>query len=569
MSTAGIFNTSNVSPQQAAKSFSAMICKKFPSGQATLFALTSKLARTKAIHHRHIFASMDMVFPQAEFTCSLPAASPGSVTQMQVVDARLLIPNQILQIFNGEQMQILSVPNEKTIVVMRGIGSTLPSARPAGTIAYQIGNAHEESSLRPQALSLNSYEMDNITQIFRNTWALSGTMEAESVMYGEHPKSKNKKDAAMMHAVDIEKSLWFGERYDGVKNGQPFRLMDGFFAFMRKYAPQNISIAGQQTSYDMLEEMLDPAFDIQTDKTSANDRVLMVGQVARKVINKIGRYSGQINIENGQTSFGLQFDRFKTSRGNFVMLEHPLWNTNPDWARMAVALDLSSLQIAYMNGRDTTHRTFNESVNGDGMDVDNGIDAKGGTFLTEATVEFCAPEANAAIIGLCEAACEPCPTVQNSYNATFLVDFPCSAGKVDPNTTVTLTIEGAASNTIVPITTATGIVNITTNAQGNGTATTTVGSEPDYIFHVVQTTANVNTRFNPSLARVCVKQPCDFDVRPCNDPVCPPIVNPTDCPPLDLDCVPGPADPHLERERSATYGSGGPGGGSGSSTTTV
>lgn len=553
MSTAGIFNTSNMSPTQAARSFANMICTKMPAGQATLFALTSRLQRTTVTHHRHVFAAMDMVFPQAEFTCSLPAAAPGSITTMQVKDARLIIPGHVLSIFNGEQMYVVNVPDDKHVVLQRGVGSTPPAPMPIGTIAYQIGNAHPESSLRPQALATNSYEMDNITQIFRNTWAVSGTMEAETVQYGEHPTSKNKREAAAFHAIDIEKHLWFGERYDGVKNGQPFRLMDGFFAFMRRHAPQNISIAGNQTTYNQLENMLSPAFDVQTDKTMGNDRALFVGSVARKVINQIGRYAGQLQFQGGETSFGMRFDRFKTDRGEFIMVEHPLFNTNPDWARMAVAMDFSSLNIGYMKGRDTQYRAFNANLNGDSNDTDdNGIDAKGGTFTSELTVEFCAPQANAAILGMCEAACEPCRELKESYNATFYVSHPCTAGKVNPGDVVDLFVEGALPGSTVPVITASGIVNITTDGTGAGTVQVAVGSLPEYTFQVVQTVQLANTSFNPANARVCVTQPCEAN-EPCNDPICPPVVNPDDCPVLPpADCTLGPADPQLIPTRTAT-----------------
>jgi hypothetical protein len=374
---------------------------------------------------------------------------------------------------------------------------------------------------------------------------------------GEHPIIGNKKEGAMMHATGIEKSLFFGRKYSGVLNGMPYRTMSGLIEFIENHAPGNISVAGAQTTYSQLEEMLDPAFSVVTDMTQRNDRVLFVGNIARKVINRIGREFGQLNMTMGETSFGMQFERFKTYRGEFIIVEHPLFNTNPDWARMAVAVDLSSITTCYLGKRKTTHRPFNRNVNENTERdaVDNGIDAEGGTFLTEMTVEFAAPEANAVIFGLCEAACEPCKELVNAYNATFYVDRPCIAGKVAPNSAVTLFIEGAAPSTTIPIITPTGVVNVTTDASGNGSVTYTVGTAPLYTFHVMQTAGNLNTRFNPAIANVCVQQPCDI-TQPCNDPACPPVVNPKDLQPASADpCAVGEADPHLHDDGTVVIAS--------------
>ena len=106
-------------------------------------------------------------------------------------------------------------------------------------------------------------------------------------------------------------------------------------------------------------------------------------------------------MENGETSFGLQFATFKTSRGTFRMIEHPLFNSNDVWAKMAVAVDLSSIGVAYLNGRQTQNKEFNA----DGKTAqDFGIDAVGGTLTTECTMLVKNPPANAIITGLTAAA---------------------------------------------------------------------------------------------------------------------------------------------------------------------
>jgi hypothetical protein len=100
------------------------------------------------------------------------------------------------------------------------------------------------------------------------------------------------------------------------------------------------------------------------------------------VLNNIGRLNGTYQLVDGQTSYGLQFTSIKISRGTFRMIEHPLFNTNASWSKLAIAVDLSSFRLAYLGNRKTQHRSFNQS----GEDAqDNGIDAVGGTLTTEVT----------------------------------------------------------------------------------------------------------------------------------------------------------------------------------------
>jgi hypothetical protein len=125
--------------------------------------------------------------------------------------------------------------------------------------------------------------------------------------------------------------------------------------------------------------------------------VLFVGGGARRVINDIGRLNGTYQLVDGMTGYGLQFQSFKTARGTFRMIEHPLFNSNVSWAKMAVAVDLSTFRVAYLGNRKTQHKYFNN----DGENAtDNGIDAQGGTYTSELTCVVKNPPANGIIFNL-------------------------------------------------------------------------------------------------------------------------------------------------------------------------
>ena len=104
---------------------------------------------------------------------------------------------------------------------------------------------------------------------------------------------------------------------------------------------------------------------------------------------------------DGQTNFGLEFSTLTMPRGKFRIIEHPLLNTNADWSKMAIVVDLPTFRLAYLKGRKTQNKEFNTQG---GQAQDNGIDAVGGTLTTECTATVKNTPANAVIRNLTAAA---------------------------------------------------------------------------------------------------------------------------------------------------------------------
>ena len=392
--TTGIFNTAQQNATLKKLSFAQLITRLAPNGQSPLFALTAMMKNEVAVQTEHGYFAKTMLFPSAT---SGGAIILAATTTIDVVDTANLLVGMIMRVDGtDENMIINSILSGTQFTVQRGLGTVVAANIPANTKLWMVGNAFEESSTRPGALRIDTVAVSNLTQIFRNTWAISDTMRNSMVIAGDSNIAENKQDAATFHAADIEKALFFSQKYTGTRNGQPFRTMEGVIANVTANAPGNITPLGATTSFTQLETAVDPVFNQTTDPSGSGDRVMFVGGKARVVLNAIGRLNGTYQMVDGQTSFGLQFSTFKISRGTFRMIEHPLFNTNPDWASMAVAVDLSTFHLAYLGDRKTSNKEFNM----EGQAVDNGIDAVGGSLLTEMTIEVRNPPANAIITGL-------------------------------------------------------------------------------------------------------------------------------------------------------------------------
>lgn len=406
----GLFNTNFFVPDQAKHSFAGQIMRYAPAGTAPLFGMSSMMKSETAVNTEHGYYAKTLLFPQVT---SGGSSQGAGVTDLTVVSTANMLPGMILQVSTTSENIIVNSVNSPTVMnVTRGVGTVSAAAIPANTPIYQIGNAYEEGSTRPNALATLPVRVTNLTQIFRNTWALTDTARAVVTIpeAGEAPVAENRQECAFFHAADIEKSLFFGQKFEGSRNGQPFRTMDGLIAitgnisyYPSSYSVPNVFTAGSTTTYEQLEGYLDGVFNQVTNPQVGNERVLFVGKDAFKVINGIGRLAGMYQIIDGQTTFGLQFSTFKIARGTFRMIEHPLFNTNPTWSKMAIAVDMSTFALAYLGDRKTKRHDFGMDERGNTW-AENGWDAVGGTLTTELTLVIKNPPANAVIKNLTAAA---------------------------------------------------------------------------------------------------------------------------------------------------------------------
>lgn len=392
------FSTVNGTTDFVKKSFAGMITRLMPNGSAPLFGLTSMLKDETAVQVEHGFFTKTMIFPMVNLDA---AVADGAATTFTVASTANILPGMILRAQStGECVIVNTVASSTSITVTRGVGTVAAAAIANDVNLYQVGNAFEEGSSRPSALSIQAVRVTNYTQIFRNSWALTDTARATQVIAGDTNVAESRSECAAFHAVDVEKAIFFSQKYSGTRNSQPFRTMDGLINQVAVNAAANVNTAGATTNYTQLEALLDVCFNTVTDPKVANERVLFCGGAAKRVLNNIGRLNGTYQLVDGQTSYGLQFSSFKTSRGTFRMVEHPLFNSNTDWAKMAVAVDLSSFNLAYLGDRKTVSSEYGTS----GQALENGTDAVGGSLTTELTCLVKNPSANAVVYGLTAAA---------------------------------------------------------------------------------------------------------------------------------------------------------------------
>ena len=383
----GLLSSASAPQNLNALSFAQAITRLMPNGTAPLFGLTSLLKDETASNIEHGYFSKTMIFPSVTSSATALAAD----TSITVAAYDNIVPGDLLMNERTSEIVLVTALTSATVLaVTRAVGTVAAAAVNSGDVWRTVGNAFEEGSVRPSAVAIIAARYVNNTQIFRNSWAVTKTAAAIPQIAGSGHVSESKQDCAALHAMAIEKALFFGQKFMGTRNGQPFHTMEGIIPRVNAAAPGNITTLGATTNWTQFEAALDKTLETVTDPKGGNIRTMFVGGTARRVIHNIARLNSTYQITTAETGWGLQIDTIRTPRGTFEMIEHPLFNAyggTSMWAKMAVIADLNAFSLAYLR------KTSDASYNSAGALVDNGVDAEGGTLTTELTCTIKNPAA--------------------------------------------------------------------------------------------------------------------------------------------------------------------------------
>lgn len=391
-----VFNTTVNPPELNKRSFAATMLRLFPDGAAPIFALTSQTGRSRAISSTHGYFTKTLVFASA--ILAMAGGAAAGITTLDINANTSLTPNMVLYVpRTKENIRVVSIVSPTQITVTRAFGRVAAAALVNLDVMVAIGSAFPEGSPRPTPRGLTVVYVPNFTQIFRNAWAVTDTARASATEMGFTNIAESKKDCALLHSVDIEAAILFGQPKMDTTGAQPLHATQGIIDAIEQYAPLNVTTAGATTTMSQLETALEPAWTYSHDLGDSRQRVAYGGSVAMKVFNQIARLNGTVQIMPGQNSFGFRFKTFEFYKGTLNLIEHPLLNGLPGMSKMMVVVDMPALKLAYMEGRDTRAEEFGGSMSHNNA---NGVDADGGSLTTEFAVELLNPAGCAIIYNL-------------------------------------------------------------------------------------------------------------------------------------------------------------------------
>lgn len=395
---AGLRGTGDWATDERPKNFREYILFRNPNGTAPLFAMTSKVKK-EAVNDPEfswwdepndiIRLQINKVgdYGVGDTTLDVDSVDPstsapdnrwGLAKHLKPGDHLLVEPAADVATFNQEVVEVVQVISDTQIVVSRGAQGTTPAAIVNDAFLLKIGSAYAEGTPEPTATSRNPMKYFNYTQIFKDSYELTGTAEQTFTRTGD-PVKNDKKRKAFDHARDIEWSMLFGRRSEGTgANGKPKRTMSGVRAFIPS---GNVTIFGAAPTLQTICDAFAPVFNWDTE--AGNTRIVFAGNGALNIMNKTIMVGGtsvsyKIDFNGNQKWFGMDFAEWRIPQGTLLIKTHPLMCRNALYNNAMFVIDPSAIRYRPMRNRDTK---FKDDVQNKGEDVRRGF------WQTECSIE--------------------------------------------------------------------------------------------------------------------------------------------------------------------------------------
>jgi hypothetical protein len=352
--------------------FASAILQIGYTGTAVILAMTAGMQKESATDTT--FTWMEEVHISGRTNC----VSGGVTTTVVVGEGSFYIPGTVLLVEETGEFLLVTAASGNSLTVTRAMAGTALTSITGAMNVQQIGNAREEASGMPTAVTQSGAPRINYTQIFRNGWAISGSAKAISFLTGSR-LAKNKRDAAMYHAEDQERAYIFGKKHVGTLNGKQFRMTDGILAQIAQYngivSTANTGAVAGNLSYGDFGEFVRKVFS-KNVKGQPNERIAICGDLALAALNRMAQLDGVYQLNQTDTKFGINITTFVTPFGMLKMMTHPLMNENPVWQKEIYVLHPGGIV------RKMLRETNDEGYDSNGQRI-SGIDADQGVMTTE------------------------------------------------------------------------------------------------------------------------------------------------------------------------------------------
>ena len=370
MPVAGLRGTGDWGTDERPKNFRENILFISPAGTAPIFALTSKagmktvddpefawwaemqnLVRLQA-NGSHAAAITLINVDSVDPTSSTMSALYGDARNLKPGDVLLVEPSTDNATFNHELIEVDQVLSATQFVAKRGVGGTTAATISNDAYLVLLSSSYAEGTGAPPAVSRNPVKFSNYTQIFKDTYELTGTADATATRTGS-PWSNDKKRKSFDHARNIEMSMLFGRAYETIgDNGKPKRFMAG----IRSLLPSaNVTVFGGAVTAASFADAVAPVFNF--DCGGGDTRIVFMGNQARSEMGKVIQGTTGIRMELGNTIkvWGMDFQEFITPMGRLLLKSHPLMSQHPIYKSSAFILDFAAIKYVALKGRDTKY----------------------------------------------------------------------------------------------------------------------------------------------------------------------------------------------------------------------
>lgn len=362
MAIVGLRHTDNFSPSEVRpKDWREGILLQYPNGEFPLFALTSQMKKESVTDPEFNWFEKRLDARRLN-VASQAAADATSITVSK--DAKVVVAKTLLYVEATKEILFVSTDpaSDTALTVTRATAGTTAAVIPANAKLLVIGTAFEEASLPPTGQAYDPFRRYNYTQIFRRTLEISGTAKEIDLRTGDALKEA-KREALEYISIDIERSFWFGSRYQDTYQGKPRRFMGGVLSQLNASNIFDASAKTDGVSFDDLEAWMKDLF-----KYGSSEKMVFSGDLALLTVQRIIRQEpGCTWSFTPQTKeYGMNVSRLVTPFGTLVWKTCPLFSQSTSdlsgatpvygFDSYAFVLDMARVKYVYLKNRDLKYQ---------------------------------------------------------------------------------------------------------------------------------------------------------------------------------------------------------------------
>ena len=413
MAVLGMRGTGNFLPVERPENFRQAIGLLFPNGTAPLTAFLSRLKEEATDDPIFHWFEKSMPLQRAQVigaATSNPPSASTTVSASGTADVYILVKpigassndasifkpgHVVLNEQTNENLLVLAVDTtNNTIKCRRDVGAkhaTNPAITHTTDYLWVVGNGFPEGASVGQSIAYAPVRQYNYCQIARTPVSLTGTAMKTRLEYDDQgPFREAKREAAQVHATEIEKALLFGEReeitsltgpsapLDSTSSGKKLRYTRGFVNWLPTATTSSVSVNTDLNTYNsgILTESIAESWFEEIFRYGNRDKLCFAGSTALMVLNQLAKNKSVIQVSAGDTTYGFRLQQIYTVFGTLMLYNHPLLSDNVTWRKSLIVLDLDKFRFRYV--RDTQYLKDRQSP---------GDDAKIDEYLTEFGLE--------------------------------------------------------------------------------------------------------------------------------------------------------------------------------------
>lgn len=422
----GLMGTGDFTTNQRPKNWREMILHLFPNGMSPLTGILSKLASEKTDDPEPSWfqkgfpdmggaLSNDGIYIDSGLNTAYVYATHQATYGVQDALVFANVTEAIAGEFRKGHMALLrDTTDEGVDTLARVVGVTkngassvihlkLMEADDNGATAannnlatvdriLNVTNTNPEGGAVPDAIGYQPDELYNYCQIIKTPLSITETARLTRLRT-EDALKEAKRECLMLHGMQIERALIYGERREWVgDNGEKERSMRGILrwiasdsdAVTANYRTTTETDYSGKTWLAAGEHWLDTKLEEIIRWNDAKELLAIGGSGALLGVNRLAKFTGQVNLEPTTVEYGLKVTRWHTAFGTTInIITHPLFSFDPIDRHRMIIFDPKRLKWRPL--RDTMYQADAKKSNESG---NRAVDAINEQYLTEASLEL-------------------------------------------------------------------------------------------------------------------------------------------------------------------------------------